>query len=147
MISINSVRNGTRQLDRILRGFRGASKVKVGFPKGTDGSPGGILDRAIYNEFGTRNIPERPFIRNGLREGVPQLRRTARVVAGKVISGRLTPRQGLGQMGEQGKQLIKNSITDMRNPPNAGVTIERKGSSNPLIDSGDMRKAVKWEIG
>ena len=146
MIRVNRVRDGTRQLERILRGFRGASKVKVGFPEGTDSTQGGILDRAVFNEFGTRDIPERPFMRNGLRDGVPQLRHTARVVARKVIHGRITPRQALGQMGENGKQLIQDSITDMRDPPNAAKTIERKGSSNPLIDSGDMHKAVKWEI-
>ena len=143
MIRTVRVKNGEKQLRRILRGFQGASKVKVGFPKGTDG---GTLDKAVYNEFGTRNIPERPFMRNGLRDGVPELRRLARVVAGKVYAGTLTPRQGLGQMGEKGKQLIQDSITDMRDPPNAAVTIERKGSSNPLIDSNDMRGKVTWEI-
>lgn len=143
MIRTRRIRNGTRELNRIVRGFSGNSKVGVGFPKGTDSD---VIDKAVYNEFGTRDIPERPFMRNGLRSNIPALRRTARSVAGKVFSRTLTPRQGLGQMGEKGKKLIQESITDMRDPPNAGVTIERKGSSNPLIDTGEMRRKVTWEI-
>jgi hypothetical protein len=31
-------------------------------------------------------------------------------------------------------------------PPNSPVTIALKGSSKPLIDTGEMRGAVTWKV-
>jgi len=143
MIRSVRIRNGERQLRKILKTFSGPSKVKVGFPEGTDGE---VIDKAVYNEFGTRDIPERPFMRNGFREGTPELRRLARQLAGRIIAGTMTKEQALNRMGGKGKQLIQDSITDMRDPPNAQSTIDRKGSSNPLVDEGEMKGKVTWEI-
>ena len=41
---------------------------------------------------------------------------------------------------------IAREITNLKEPPNAESTILKKGSSNPLIDTGDMRKSVKWKL-
>ena len=41
---------------------------------------------------------------------------------------------------------IQKEITNLKEPPNSPATIAKKGSSNPLIDSGDMRKSVKWKL-
>ena len=138
------VRNGTRKLNKIVKSFKGPSKVKVGFPQGATASE--ILDKAVYNEFGTYNIPERPFLRNALRDGTPEIKRAARRIALRIFDGRLTAQQGLDQLGILAKGLIQDSITDLRDPPNAATTIGTKGSSNPLIDSGEMRGAVTWKV-
>lgn len=145
MTQIHAVRvkNGTKELARIVRTFRGRDKVKVGFPTGTSTE---VLDKAVYNEFGTRDIPERPFLRNALRDGKREIQTAATRVARSIIARRMTKTQGLNQLGILGKNLIQESITDLRDPPNAGSTIETKGSSNPLIDSGEMRRAVTWKV-
>lgn len=56
-------------------GIHGPTKVKVGFPAGE--SDGADIQKAIWNEFGTRGgasgggwggpIPERPFMRNAMK--------------------------------------------------------------------------------
>lgn len=137
------LRDGSRDIQRINRLFRGKSKVKVGFPQGSSED---ILDRAAYNEFGTRNIPERPFMRNGLRDGVPEIKRLSRSLASRIMGGRLSKQQGLNQLGIKGKSLIQESITALNDPVNSPTTIAIKGSSNPLIDTGEMRGAVTYEV-
>lgn len=142
-ITRRRVKNGTKELRQIIRQFKGRSKVKVGFPKGESDE---ILDKAIYNEFGTRDIPERPFIRNGLRDGVGELQRVSTVVARRVIAGTLTKNQALNQLGKTGVDLVKQSAIGLKDPPNAEVTVSRKGSSNPLVDTGEMVGAITWKV-
>lgn len=137
------LKDGSKDLRRINKMFRGKSKVKVGFPKGSSED---ILDRAAYNEFGTRKMPERPFMRNGLRDGVPEIKRASRTIAKRIVRGQLSAKQGLNQLGIKGKQLIQESITDLSDPANSPVTMQMKGSSNPLIDTGEMRGAVTYEV-
>ena len=137
------VKNGVKELKRITRSMRGKDRVKVGFPKGTEST---ILDRAVYNEFGTATIPERPFMRDGLRDGIPELKQVNKGLVKRIIDGRLTKQQALNQLGMKGVQLIQNSITGLKDPANAPSTIERKGSSNPLIDTGEMRQSVTHKV-
>ena len=54
--------------------------------------------------------------------------------------------QGLERIGAVVAGAIQQSIRDLRDPPNAPATIERKGSSNPLIDTGFMRLSVSWRV-
>jgi len=142
-IRSHRVKNGTKELQRIMASFKGRSKVKVGFPTGVDDE---ILNKAVWNEFGTEHIPERPFIRNGLRDGVGELKRVSRLVAARVVDGNLTTRQALNQLGKTGADLVKQSAIDLKDPPNAEVTVSRKGSSNPLIDTNEMVGSVTWEV-
>lgn len=52
----------------------------------------------------------------------------------------------LGQWGaSQCKLTIKRRLTG--GPPNAPYTIEKKGSSTPLVDSGRLINAITYEIG
>jgi hypothetical protein len=41
---------------------------------------------------------------------------------------------------------IQHEITVLRHPPNAPATIRAKGSSKPLIDTGEMRQSVTYQI-
>ena len=142
-IAKKRVKNGTKELQKILRSFKGKSKVKVGFPSSVDGE---IIDKAVYNEFGTRDIPERPFIRNGLRDGVGKITDKSKIIARKVVAGKLTTNQGLNQLGVLGSTLVKENITSGSHAPNAQSTIDQKGSATPLIDTNEMRLAVTWKV-
>ncbi len=50
--------------------------------------------------------------------------------------------------GLAAQNVCRDWFTDPRNnwPPNAPATIERKGSENPLIDTGSMRKAITYVV-
>lgn len=134
--------------------FDGPSTVKVGFPR-SKASQGNIM-KAIYNEFGTRGgasgggwggpIPERPFLRNAVRNNQGKYQRGLRTSAAKIILGETSLRTVLDKLGILAQGDIQAEITSLSSPPNSPVTIALKGSSNPLIDSGAMRQAVTWVV-
>ncbi|MNC14512.1 hypothetical protein D3C75_622910 [compost metagenome] len=41
---------------------------------------------------------------------------------------------------------VKAYMTELKTPPNAASTVHKKGSSNPLIDSGAMRQSVTHQV-
>ena len=50
------------------------------------------------------------------------------------------------RLGEIARGDIVKSITKLNTPPNAQRTIEQKGSSNPLIDTGFLRANVTFKV-
>jgi hypothetical protein len=141
-------------LQRLQRRYSDAPKiVKVGFPTGTEAVtvsyPNGtrVVDVAVGNEYGTDNVPARPFI--GLSSAdinnqcAPILEQSA-----DALNNNNTQQydQLLDAAGSVAAGIVKQQITDLRSPPNAQSTIERKGSSNPLIDTGLMRQTVTYKV-
>lgn len=103
---------------------------------------------ASANEFGTRDghIPERSFIRRAIDDNGALIDQRAEQVWAQIIDGRITMNQGLSLMGEFIQRLVTQMITAVRQPPNAESTIARKGSDNPLIDTGRMRQSIRWQL-
>jgi hypothetical protein len=141
-------------LQRLQRRYSDAPKiVKVGFPEGTEAvtvsytNGTRVVDVAVGNEYGTDNVPARPFI--ALSSGditnqcAPILEQSA-----AALNNNNTQQydQLLDAAGSVAAGIVKQQITDLRSPPNAQSTIERKGSSNPLIDTGLMRQTVTYKI-
>lgn len=122
------------------------SRLRVGFPK-SKSSRSNIL-KAAYNEFGTGHIPERPFMRTAMRVNRAKYLRTmkkdAQVILAKGGDGLL--RASLDRLGAMAQGDIQHSITSGHWTPNAPSTIRAKGSSRPLIDTGEMRNSVTWAI-
>lgn len=121
----------------------GPTRVKVGYPAGTSG---GILDKAVYNHFGTSTIPERPFISNAIRDNQSSYKQALTTSAAKIVRGETDTRSVLAKLGIKAQGDIQTEITNLADPPNAPSTIAKKGSSNPLIDTGAMRNATTWKI-
>lgn len=143
-----------RKRHKTLEPIDGPQQVKVGFPAGKAG--GFNVQKAIWNHFGTRGgasgggwggpIPARPFLTNAVRDNRGTYRNALRVSAKKILLGTTTTRAVLSKLGILAQGHIQASITSMASPPNSPVTVALKGSSNPLIDSGEMRGAVTWDI-
>lgn len=96
---------------------------------------------ASLNEFGTYNIPPRPFFRNAINKNSDKW--------GKVFLQGMQKqgaRNAFGLLGERIRKDIVQSINDTNEPPNSPVTIARKGSSKPLVDTGLMRASVNYRI-
>lgn len=129
--------------------------VKVGFPAGK-ASQSNVM-KAIWNEFGTRGgasgggwggpIPERPFIRNSLRNNKSKYRAALVKSAKSILLGQTSVPAVLTKLGILAQGDIQQEITSLSSPPNSPVTIALKGSSKPLIDTGAMRQAVTWKVG
>lgn len=108
----------------------------------------------FWNEFGTEpnkeknhpGIPERPTLRPTMRKE----RVKYQLIMGKIAANVMTKKAGMGvkrQMGLLGTVAegdLKKAIVDLSAPPNAESTIARKGSSNPLIDTGQMLNSIRW---
>ena len=100
--------------------------------------------KAVVNEFGADDVPERPAFRNAL----PGAGEEAVQIIKKGVDVRtMSVDEGLARrVGEAMANRVKRSIRDLKSPPNAASTIARKGSADPLIDEGDMLDAVDYEI-
>ena len=55
-------------------------------------------------------------------------------------------RTTLRKLGIKAKGDIQAEIVALQTPPNAPSTIRQKGSSNPLIDQGELLGAVTYKI-
>jgi hypothetical protein len=145
-----------RTIGRGIKGisslFPGPNLVKVGFPAGEADAEN--IQKAIWNEFGTnRGIPERPFMRNTMRKKKAEYRAVMKAAAATIIeqaalgeSVAKEKRKALKKLGIKAQGDIQAEITALRTPPNAPSTIRQKGSSNPLINSGEMRAAVTFKV-
>lgn len=112
--------------------------------------------KAIYNEFGTRGgasgggwggpIPERPFMRNALRNNSRKYTAALAKSAQQILRGEVAVSTVLSKLGIMAQGDIQQEITSLNSPPNSPVTIALKGSSKPLIDTGAMRQAVTWKL-
>ena len=157
-VKVTVKRTGGKKLQRLLReaGKGGVSGVKVGFfsdAKYQDGTP--VAAVAAWNEFGTKNITERPFFRNALAEmedGIANIIKAGIDPKKMVVDEQLADRVGLYAAAQ-----VQESITALRDPPNAPETIARKrkklhgkkgvgGGENPLIDTGFMHDSVTWQV-
>ena len=116
--------------------------VNVGFPEGS----GEVLDRAFFNEYGTTRIPARPFVSTAFDENRDDLHAMKSRLWDGLMMGRIGADQAAALLGEHHQGQVQEKITSIRTPPNAASTVEQKGSSNPLIDTGQMRQSVRYEV-
>jgi hypothetical protein len=89
---------------------------------------------ALYNDFGTRRIPSRPFMRATADDEEDR------------VHGKKTALRVYAEAGARVTSETKKAITSWSIPPNAPSTIKAKGVNNPLIDTGHMRRATTFKI-
>jgi len=118
-------------------------------------APMTVVDLAVVHEYGKVIhkkdgteivIPQRSFIRATIDEHAPKLQRTASALGQGVLIGKFQTGQALELLGQQGVGLIKQRIADGIAPPNADSTKARKGSSTPLVDTGQLRGAITHRV-
>lgn len=105
-----------------------------------------VLDVAIWNEFGTQDIPARSFIRAWVDADKPAIIRTLQGLLKKVIAKKLEEDQAMEQFGAWCVGRIQQRMARGIPPKNAPSTIRQKGSSVPLIDTGQLRSSVTYEV-
>ncbi len=123
-------------------------EVCAGFQHGkaTEDDGTDICDIAAWNEFGTSNIPSRPFIRDAVDNNGEQVAKMLQQEMAAVLNGESTTETLCKKAGLKMKDIIQESIKDGDFAPNAASTIARKGSSHPLIDTGRMRQSVMYVV-
>lgn len=114
--------------------------LEVGILEGKYPNGLNIAQNARFQEFGTYNIPPRPFFRNALKQNqkkwITFYKRGLKQRDTNIV----------GKVGVMASSDIKMSITKTLTPPNAKSTIKKKGSSHPLIDTGLLRSAIDYKV-
>lgn len=123
---------------------------------------------AVWNEFGTRDIPARPFVGAAFRKHQNEYRAALRkLVEVQVVPGRRSIEQVLGLMGAKMAADIKKFVTvgPQVPPPNSdrvrlkkqALTKRRRGESKKkfearkqntrtLVDTGQMINSATWAV-
>ena len=148
MINVN-----TTKLDKLIKNTRYLNEhiVKVGVLGGSYNNKNNktIASIGLIQELGsiTLKIPARSFIKEPLNDNL-----TKKIKELSNINNRLyklllnNPNKLLDILGLIGKNIIQDSFIHNNWLPNSPITIQKKKSSKPLIDTGLLRKSIKYEI-
>lgn len=145
-----------RELRRRLRALgKVGAHVKVGV-FGSAGAHAGsgisMVEIAAVHEFGSPSIgvPSRSFIRAGILEKKEEMQKFLVALAKQVVTSqsRSAVTQALEKLGLWAQTAVKKKITggDIP-PPLAPATIARKGSSKPLVDTGQLVNSIAYQVG
>ena len=102
---------------------------------------------AYWNHFGTVSengsvaIPARPFM-DALNTHKDQVQQIAQSALSSAASGEETA----SIIGAAAVGIIQKEIVDGKWVPNAPSTIKKKGSAQPLIDTGHMRQSCHFVV-
>jgi len=105
-----------------------------------------VADVATWNEFGTGDIPQRSFVRAWFDESQDFIKDALRSQMALVAQGKLTADKAAERVALACEGSMKRRIARGIPPPNAPETIERKGSSKPLINTGQLRNAIRGKV-
>lgn len=126
----------------------GATLVGIHEEEGAQVDATGGLSLAsvgAVNEFGSDDgrVPERSFLRATVDANAAAYTERLTRITDDAAMGKRSLRDGLARLGALAEGDVKQFMTDLTDPPNAPSTIARKGSSNPLIDTGGLRAAIR----
>lgn len=133
-----------KKLLEIAQRLGNGSAVKVGVLEGAtypDGLP--VAQVAFWQEFGTKRMPARSFLRSTVAERSPGWPKSmARIAKQTNYDARAT----MAQMGEGIKGQIQHTINTLDSPPLAQSTIDAKGFSKPLIETAVLLRSIDYEV-
>lgn len=104
-----------------------------------------VAQVAAWNEFGTIHMPARPFMKQTVTENKEKFGEMLKLAGQEVLQGTDTT-EALNKVGVVAKALMQKQIDEGSFAPNAPSTIKMKGSSKPLIDTGQMRQSVNYVV-
>lgn len=107
-----------------------------------------VAQVGIINEYGgpDNNPPERSFMRSTLHEQRRAIITMKKILLIKIQRGEIIVEKALALLGEFVADAIKQKIVDLKEPPNDPATIRAKGSSNPLIDTSQLKNSITYEV-
>lgn len=95
---------------------------------------------------GVTKIPARPFLDVAISKNKARYSKIFKNLIPKVIDEKMTAEQMLNSVGEAASSDVQDYLTELRDPPNATSTVSKKGSDNPLIDTGFLKQSIRHEI-
>lgn len=156
----NAVKDNDRGYKALKREFeklgRAAPTVKVGIlgdateNQRTDGTLSNV-EIGTIQEFGAGNVPERSFLRSTMDEKGGDYRRLManglrQAFGQKGAELEASTERVLNLVGMKAAADVKNKIRAGIAPENAPSTIAAKGSSTPLVDTGQLLNSISWQV-
>ncbi|MCK4521418.1 MAG: hypothetical protein KAU20_02505 [Nanoarchaeota archaeon] len=154
-----TVRDIDRGWDRIKREVKklDGAYTKIGLPENAQvGQPQSIgsghppadqmSDLVVIgavHEYGSKIVPERSFLRSTTDEQRVKIARLQDKALDKMYLGEINAKTAIGLLGEFMTTKVKQKIVALKFPPLAAITKKRKGSTNPLIDTGQMLQSIQ----
>lgn len=106
-----------------------------------------LVEIAAFHEFGTVRSPRRSMIADWEDEGHEKHREQLRKMGQALIKGAVVNvPQGLERLGNLYVAEVQKRISSGIAPELNAATIKRKGSSVPLIDSGQLRSSITYGV-
>lgn len=122
--------------------------VKVGvIGQASHGDGLTIVDIATFHEFGTEHVPPRSFVRATVDGNIQKIQDRQEEIMDKILFEGADAQVEMGRLGLEVQGMMQKRIKDRISPPNKPSTIARKGSDVPLIDTGQLWRAISFEVG
>jgi len=138
------------ELDRgVVIGVLGSagSKQHDGHPGDLAVSLPTVVDLATWHEFGIPGrLPERSFLRATIEQRKPDIIKRVSSEAKAVLSGSRSGLDAWERVGLAVVGMVQERIAAGIPPALDPVTVERKGSDTPLIDTGQLRSSITHEV-
>lgn len=150
-------RENTKTIWNLILGWKYflETEVVVGITEESNASrEGGFTNAGLLymHEQGvpSHNIPARPVLKPAIaqekvKEEIETMMRDA-AVAALVDGDRDTAEKCFEKAGMLGRDACKNYILGGNLAPNAPSTIARKGSSQPLVDTGSLLGSISYAV-
>ena len=91
-------------------------------------------------------IPERSFLRAGFDANAAEIETLGARWAKLATDGTVSADEAMERIGKEVADIIRDYARDLRSPPNSTWTTDWKGSTNPLVDTGDMIGGITYEV-
>lgn len=129
-------------------------RVLVGIPGGLTHTPKNQSSTSIETSelakslsFGANGIPPRPFLQDGIRENRESIKK---VIASEIKKYKSTGTCNFNIIGTYAAGKIKYFVMQdsfyQDHAPNSTSTIKAKGSTRPLIDTGEMVNSITYQV-
>jgi hypothetical protein len=143
-MKLGEVADGITKGGTLRVGFLENAKYTDRHPvRGTPRAPLHIATVAFWQEFGTLTVPSRPFFRTTIADKSKDWGHNLGVA---LRATNMDGEQALRLLGQSMRDDVENSIATWTTPPNAQATIDIKGFDDPLVDGGDMQRAVDYDV-
>lgn len=121
-----------------------------------------VAEVALWNEFGTQDIPSRPFLALALDKNIGKINDWRMEAIDRVLNEGWPVKRAMEMIGFRVQVLIQNQIKSNTPPPNAPSTIRAKQRSgvlpkelksgpkgvktSTLIDTGLLLRSITYKV-
>ncbi len=107
-----------------------------------------VFQIGMIHEFGVpeKNIPRRSFIRVPIENNIKEITKLIENNHKLVSENTMSAKTALDRIGIKAQNTIKESFRNNDWKPLKRATVKRKGSSRPLIDTGQLIGSISYIV-